>query len=87
MMLEGVVMPTLLVTSSPKQVLLCLWEVSWHDLHTTGFFCKAVQPGLVLISLLLFLPLGDVAGCGPHGGDEHGQQVHGPHSALWLSRC
>lgn len=47
----------LLVTSSPKQVLSCLWEASWHGLHTTGFFSKAAQPGLVLISLLLLLPL------------------------------
>ena len=55
-MLQGVVIPTLLVTSSPKQVLSCLWEVSWCGLHTTGF-CEAAQPGLMLISLLLFLPL------------------------------
>lgn len=55
-MLEGVVKPVLLVTSSPKQVLPCLCEVSWGDLHTTGF-CKAVQPGLMLIPLLLLLAL------------------------------
>lgn len=46
----------LLVMNSPKQVLSCLWEASWHGLHTTGF-CKAAHPGLVLISLLLLLPL------------------------------
>lgn len=55
-MLEGVVKPALLVTSSPKQVLPCLCEVSWGGLHTTGF-CEAAQPGLMLIPLLLLLPL------------------------------
>lgn len=56
-MLEGVVIPMLLVTSSPKRVLSCLWEASWRCLHTTGYFCKAAQPDLVLTSLLLLLPL------------------------------
>lgn len=55
-MLEGVVKPTPLVTSSPKQVLPCLCEVSWGRLHTTGF-CKPAQPGLMLIPLHLLLPL------------------------------
>lgn len=39
----------------PK-VLSCLWEASWHGLHTTGL-CKAAHPGLVLISLLFLHPL------------------------------
>ena len=47
----------LLVTSSPKRVISCLWKASWHGLHTAGFFCKAAQPGLVPISFLLLLPL------------------------------
>lgn len=40
----------------PKMVLPCLWEASWHGLHTTRFF-DAAQPGLVLIPLLPLLPL------------------------------
>lgn len=55
-MLEGVVKPALLVTSSSKQVLPCLCEVSWGGLRTAGF-CEAAQPGLMLIPLLLPLPL------------------------------
>lgn len=55
-LLEGVVKPALLVASSPKQVLPCLCEGSWGHLHTTGF-CKAAQPSLVLILLLLLFPL------------------------------
>lgn len=54
-MLEGVVKPALLMTST-KQVLPCLCEVSWGHLHTTRF-CKAAQPGLMLMPLLLLLPL------------------------------